>query len=123
MPVLGDKFYKFLKLLTTVLLPGAAALYLALVGIWHFPAGEQVAGTIAAVNVFLGGLLHLSTATYNGSGTAFDGTLGYVNHDSGSTLKLKSLDMNAVATKSSVTLKVDPPEPQVSYTDHPDTSI
>lgn len=119
MPALSNKVYNGLKLLVTVLLPGAAVLYLALVGIWHFPAGEQVAGTIAAVNVFLGGLLHLSTATYNGSGAKYDGVLSYVNHADGSTLKLQSLDPSAVATKPSVTLKVESATPAATSF-HPD---
>lgn len=123
MPILGDKLYNVLKVLVTLFLPGLAVLYLALVGIWHFPAGEQVAGTIAAINVFLGGLLHLSTATYNASGVAFDGVLGYVNHENGSTLKLHSLDPNALATKSSVTLKVEPSSAPVDTSDHPDSSF
>lgn len=118
MPVLGDKFYNALRLLVTVVLPGLTVLYLALVGIWHFPAGEQVAGTIAAVNVFLGGLLHLSSATYSASGAKYDGVLSYVNHAEGSTLKLQSLDPSAVATKSSVTLKVETPPAATSF--HPE---
>ena len=41
------------------------ALYFALAGIWNFPLGEQVLGTIAAIDTFLGVLLGISSAQYN----------------------------------------------------------
>jgi len=40
-------------------------LYFALAGIWNFPYGEQVVGTITAVDTFLGVILGISTSQYN----------------------------------------------------------
>ncbi len=37
----------------------------ALAGIWGLPYGEQVVGTITAVDTFLGVLLGISSAQYN----------------------------------------------------------
>lgn len=48
-----------------VCLPAIATLYFALAGIWGFPYGEEVVGTITAVDTFLGVLLGISSAQYN----------------------------------------------------------
>lgn len=47
-----------------LLLPAMGTLYFALASIWHLPYGEQVVGTITAVDTFLGVLLGISTAQY-----------------------------------------------------------
>ena len=43
----------------------AGTLYFALAGIWGLPYGEQVVGTITAVDTFLGVILGISTSQYN----------------------------------------------------------
>lgn len=62
---LNDKTYNTLKWITMYLLPAAGTLYFALAGIWGLPYGEQVVGTITAVDTFLGVILGISTAQYN----------------------------------------------------------
>jgi hypothetical protein len=62
---LPDKVYDVLKWITMILLPAIATLYFALSGIWGFPYAEQVVGTIAAIETFLGALLGISTIQYN----------------------------------------------------------
>lgn len=62
---LPDNVYNVLKWVTIILLPAISALYFALSGIWGFPYAEQVIGTIAAVQTFLGAILGISTITYN----------------------------------------------------------
>lgn len=61
----SNKTYDILKWIALVLLPAAATLYFALSGIWGFPYGEQVVGTITAVDTFLGVILGISTSQYN----------------------------------------------------------
>lgn len=61
----SNKTYDFLKWVAMYLLPGATALWLALAGIWGLPYGEEIGGTLAAVDTFLGVLLGISTAQYN----------------------------------------------------------
>lgn len=39
-------------------------LYFALASIWRLPYGEQVVGTITAVDTFLGVILGITTAQY-----------------------------------------------------------
>lgn len=62
---LSDKVYNILKYVAQIILPALATLYLALAGIWNLPFGEQVSGTIMAIDTFLGVLLGISSASYN----------------------------------------------------------
>ena len=56
--------YDFLKWVAQFLLPAAGTLYFALASIWALPYGEQVVGTITAVDTFLGVLLGISSNAY-----------------------------------------------------------
>ena len=62
---MSNKVYDVLKWIAMYLLPALGTLYFALSGIWKLPYGEQVVGTITAVDTFLGVLLGISTAQYN----------------------------------------------------------
>lgn len=59
-----NKAYDVLKYVAQVVLPGAGTLYFALAGIWGFPYGEQIVGTITAVDTFLGLLLGISSSKF-----------------------------------------------------------
>ncbi len=59
-----DKMYNVLKWMAQLLLPAMGTLYFALASIWHLPYGEQVVGTITAVDAFLGVILGITTAQY-----------------------------------------------------------
>lgn len=61
---LSNTMYDILKWIAMYLLPAVGTLYFALAGIWGFPYGEQVVGTITAVDTFLGVILGISTNTY-----------------------------------------------------------
>jgi hypothetical protein len=61
---MSNKLYDVLKWLAMVLLPATATLYFALAGIWGFPHGEEIVGTITAIDTFLGVLLGISSAQY-----------------------------------------------------------
>lgn len=61
---ISNKVYDVLKWIAQYLLPALGTLYFALSTIWGFPYGEQVVGTITAVDAFLGAILGLSSATY-----------------------------------------------------------
>lgn len=62
---LSNKVYDILKWVAMYLLPALGTLYFALAGIWGFPYGEQIVGTITAIDTFLGVILGISTARYN----------------------------------------------------------
>lgn len=59
-----NKAYDVLKYVAQVVLPAAGTLYFALAGIWGFPYGEQIVGTITAVDTFLGVLLGISSSKF-----------------------------------------------------------
>ena len=61
---ISNKVYDVLKWIAQYLLPALGTLYSALSTIWGFPYGEQVVGTITAIDAFLGAILGLSSATY-----------------------------------------------------------
>lgn len=62
---MSNKVYDILKFIAQIVLPAIGTLYFALAGIWNLPYGEQVIGTITAVDTFLGALLGLSSMSYN----------------------------------------------------------
>lgn len=62
---MSNQTYDLLVWIAQIVLPGMGTLYAALAGIWGFPYGEQIVGTITAVDVFLGTLLKISNAQYN----------------------------------------------------------
>lgn len=63
---ISNKTYDFLKFFTTTILPAIGTLYFALAQIWGFPYAEQIVGTITALDTFLGAVLMISSAKYNG---------------------------------------------------------
>lgn len=62
---LSNKVYDVLKWVAMVVLPAIGTLYFALAGIWGFPYGEQIVGTITAVDTFLGVVLGISNVQYS----------------------------------------------------------
>lgn len=60
-----DKTYDILKFIAQIFLPALGTLYFALASIWGLPYGEQIVGTITAIDTFLGAILKISTTQYN----------------------------------------------------------
>lgn len=69
---MNNKTYDILKWIAQYLLPAIGTLYAALAGIWGFPHGEEIVGSISAVDVFLGVVLGISTAQYNKQNAEID---------------------------------------------------
>jgi uncharacterized membrane protein len=65
---MSNKTYDILKYIAQIVLPALGTLYFALSTIWGLPYGEQVVGTITAIDAFLGALLGISTAQYRKGG-------------------------------------------------------
>lgn len=65
--------YDKLKWVAQYALPSLATLYFALAQIWGLPYAEQVVGTIAALDTFLGLVLGVSTKRYN-KNVRYDGS-------------------------------------------------
>lgn len=62
-----NRTYDHLKFIAQIVLPAIGTLYFALAGIWGLPYGEQIVGTITAVDTFLGAVLKISSDKYKGA--------------------------------------------------------
>lgn len=62
-----NKVYDILKAVAMVILPAIGTLYSALAGIWGWPYGEQIVGSIIAIDTFLGVVLGISSMQYKKS--------------------------------------------------------
>lgn len=62
---LANKVYDVLKWIAMVVIPAVGTLYFALAGIWGWPYGEEIVGTLTAIDTFLGVLLGISSVRYN----------------------------------------------------------
>ena len=62
---MNDKTYDIMKWIAMIMLPSIGTLYFALSSIWGLSYGEQIVGTITAVDTFLGACLGLSSKQYN----------------------------------------------------------
>lgn len=63
--IFNNKLYNVLKFIALIFLPAFGAFYFAMAEMYNLPYPEQVVGTLAAVDAFLGVLLGISTANYN----------------------------------------------------------
>ena len=61
---LSNKVYDILKWIAMILIPAVSALYFGLSQIWGFPYGEEIVGTLAVIDTFLGALLGISSSKY-----------------------------------------------------------
>jgi len=62
---ISNELYDVLKWIAQYALPALGTLYFALSSIWGLPYGEQIIGTVTAVDIFLGVILGISSASYN----------------------------------------------------------
>ena len=60
-----NKVYDALKWIAMYLLPALGTLYFALSGIWGLPYGEEIVGTVTAIDTCLGVVLGISSVKYN----------------------------------------------------------
>lgn len=60
-----NKTYDILKYIAQIVLPALATFILTVFAIWKLPYGEAIAGTITAVDVFLGAILMLESKRYH----------------------------------------------------------
>ena len=66
---MNNKLYNVLKWIAQIVLPALGTLYFAISQIWGLPLGEEIVGTVTAVDAFLGALLGISTIAYNKKNT------------------------------------------------------
>lgn len=101
---LSNKVYDVLKWVAQYFLPALGTLYFALSSIWGLPYGEQIVGTITAIDAFLGVLLGISSTNYKGDGTM---TVDKTNADK----DVYSLNLNVpvedLESRNTITFKVN----------------
>jgi hypothetical protein len=61
---LPDKVYDVLKWLSLVFFDAVGVLYKSLSAIWAFPYGDEVLATCAAISLFIGAIIGISSAQY-----------------------------------------------------------
>ena len=107
-PYLSDAAYVAFRRLVEYVLPAAGALYFTLAEIWGLPRAAEVVGTIAAINTFLGVVVHISRKNYNESDEKFDGQLNVDTSDPERDIFQVDLgdDLPNLASKDAITLKV-----------------
>lgn len=69
-----NKTYDRAKPVVQIWLPAAGTLYFTLSQIWGFPAAEEVVGSIAAITLFLGAILGISSKQYHEHDYGHDGS-------------------------------------------------
>lgn len=72
---LNNSTYDKLKFIALVVLPALATLVVAVNPLWNIPNQDAIAGTIIAIDTFLGALLGISSKQYNEAAENFDGYL------------------------------------------------
>jgi len=86
-PLLSNGAYDKLKHTVVLALPALGALYFGIAGIWGLPYAEQVVGTLAAFNTFLGLVLGASKKSYDNSDTKYAGDVAFEAVDGDETTK------------------------------------
>lgn len=66
--VLSNKAYDVLKWVAQLLLPALATLWITLAKIWGLPYGTEIGATLTGIDLFLGAILGISSAKYEGDG-------------------------------------------------------
>lgn len=84
--MIGNKMYDVLKFLAQIFIPAAGTLYVALAAIFSWGYVEEVAGTIVAVDTFLGVFVAYLKIKYDASDAKFDGEINVVERPDGKTV-------------------------------------
>jgi Putative phage holin Dp-1 len=106
----SNSMYNFVKFVALILLPAVGTLYFALAEIWHWSNGEDVVGSITAVDAFLGAVVGFAVRSYNKSDSRFDGTINVVDTPDKKTYSLSfnsDDDVQNLDKKSEVTFKIN----------------
>jgi hypothetical protein len=82
-PMLSNSAYNVVKKSATIVFPALSALYIAVAQIWNFDHVDQVVGTLAALNTFLGVVIQLSKKSYYASSAPYVGEIKVESSDDG----------------------------------------
>ncbi|MBR2853927.1 MAG: phage holin [Clostridia bacterium] len=62
---LSNRVYDILKWVVIIVIPAAATAYVSLAAVWGWPFADEISKTAAAVCMFLGAILGISSVNYN----------------------------------------------------------
>lgn len=65
--ILGNKYYDRAKFLVQVFLPALGLLYATIAQIFSFPGTQEVLGVLAAVGLFIGTIMRISSSNFPSS--------------------------------------------------------
>lgn len=102
-----NKTYDILKFIAQILLPALSTLYFALAGIWGFPYGEQIVGTLAAIDAFLGAILKISSTNYYKTGRDIVGTLEIDTENETADFNFNKLNADELLNSGTAKVKVE----------------
>lgn len=106
--LLSNAVYDILKRIAQIVLPALGTLYFTLSQIWGLPLGEEVVGTIVALDTFLGILLGYSSHSYNNSESKYDGEMEVEELEDKKYFSLSlNNDPNLLDNKKEITFKVN----------------
>lgn len=104
--ILNNFNYALAKQSATIILPAIGTLYFMIAGIWGLPYAEQIVGTVAALNLFVGVLVGVSKKIYESTGGGYDGTLQLVPNEEGTAVRMLEVDPIALLDKDRITFKI-----------------
>lgn len=121
---LSNSTYTTLKHIASVGLPALSTLYFTLASVWHWHDTVAIGATIAAINVFVGGFMTLSSNSYASTLAKYAGDLLVHNVDSGKSFSIQlNSAVQAVEHAGEALLRVVPttaPNPTLTP---PSTSV
>lgn len=105
--LLSDRVYTIVRQAATIILPAVGALYFTLAQIWDWPNADKVVGSIAALNLFAGGLTSVAQRVYNSSGAKYQGTIVVEEKEGGTQMRLKEYDPLVLLDSDQITFKIE----------------
>jgi hypothetical protein len=107
--ITNKKLYDALKQVAMVVLPALGTLYFAFAQVWGLGHGDQVVGTIVALDTFLGVVLHISSTAFSKSDAKYDGTVDITETADKKSYSLNlNTDPDELDAKDEITFKVNP---------------
>lgn len=107
--ILSNVNYAFARQSATIILPAIGTLYFMLAGIWGLPYADNIVGSIAALNLFVGVLVGVAKKIYDDTGGKYDGTVDVEITEDGTkrfSLNLDS-DPDTLDSKNEITFRVN----------------
>ena len=107
---LNNSVYDVLKWTTMVLLPAFGSFYFGLSQIWNFPYPQEVVGTVACTELFIGALIGISHASRDKTALEYDGELRVNSDDPSKDVYSFVLhgDVDDLTAKDDLRIKVSP---------------